>query len=100
MRKETAVITEKIGQLEDRILKLIQFVKKLKDEKAKLEKRIDILEEDLTKKMDELSSLQKQMTPLKQIEDDFNKLKEERVLVRSKVENILSELESVDLTGE
>ena len=50
--------------------------------------------------MDELSSLQKQMTPLKQIEDDFNKLKEERVLVRSKVENILSELESVDLTGE
>ena len=55
MRKETAVITEKIGQLEDRILKLIQFVKKLKDEKTKLEKRIDILEEDLTKKMDELS---------------------------------------------
>lgn len=100
MRKEKAVITEKIGQLEDRILKLIQFVKKLKDEKTKLEKRIDILEEDLTKKMDELSSLQKQMTPLKQIEDDFNKLKEERVLVRSKVENILSELESVDLTGE
>lgn len=100
MRKEKAVITEKIGQLEDRILKLIQFVKKLKDEKAKLEKRIDILEEDLTKKMDELSLLQKQMTPLKQIEDDFNKLKEERVLVRSKVENILSELESVDLTGE
>jgi chromosome segregation ATPase len=94
------VITEKIGQLEDRILKLIQFVKKLKDEKTKLEKRVDILEEDLTKKMDELSSLQKQMTPLKQIEDDFNKLKEERVLVRSKVENILSELESVDLTGE
>lgn len=100
MRKEKAVITEKIGQLEDGILKLIQFVKKLKDEKTKLEKRIDILEEDLTKKMDELSSLQKQMTPLKQIEDDFNKLKEERVLVRSKVENILSELESVDLTGE
>lgn len=94
------MITEKIGQLEDRILKLIQFVKKLKDEKTKLEKRVDILEEDLTKKMDELSSLQKQMTPLKQIEDDFNKLKEERVLVRSKVENILSELESVDLTGE
>ncbi len=94
------MITEKIGQLEDRILKLIQFVKKLKDEKTKREKRIDILEEDLTKKMDELSSLQKQMTPLKQIEDDFNKLKEERVLVRSKVENILSELESVDLTGE
>lgn len=100
MRKEKAVITEKIGQLEDGILKLIQFVKKLKDEKTKLEKRIDILEEDLTKKMDELSLLQKQMTPLKQIEDDFNKLKEERVLVRSKVENILSELESVDLTGE
>ncbi|MBI5042275.1 MAG: hypothetical protein HZC10_00240 [Nitrospirae bacterium] len=94
------MITEKIGQLEDRILKLIQFVKKLKDEKTKLEKRIDVLEEDLTKKMDELSSLQKQMTPLKQIEDDFNKLKEERVLVRSKVENILSELESIDLTGE
>ena len=100
MRKERTVITEKIGQLEDRILKLIQFVKKLKDEKGKLEKRIDVLEEDLTKKMDELSSLQKQMTPLKQIEDDFNKLKEERVLVRSKVENILSELESIDLTGE
>ena len=94
------MITEKIGQLEDRILKLIQFVKKLKDEKGKLEKRIDVLEEDLTKKMEELSSLQKQMTPLKQIEDDFNKLKEERVLVRSKVENILSELESIDLTGE
>lgn len=91
---------EKIEELEERVLKLVVLVRKLKEARGKLEKRIEVLEEDLTKKMDELSALQKQMAPLKQMEDDFNKLKEERVLIRTKVENILSELESVDLTGE
>ncbi|MEK6681279.1 MAG: hypothetical protein AABY79_04855 [Nitrospirota bacterium] len=91
---------EKIEELEERVLKLIVLVRKLKEGREKLEKRMEVLEEDLTKKMDELSALQKQMAPLKQMEDDFNKLKEERVLIRTKVENILSELESVDLTGE
>ncbi len=91
---------EKIEELEERVLKLVVLVRKLKEGRGKLEKRMEVLEEDLTKKMDELSALQKQMAPLKQMEDDFNKLKEERVLIRTKVENILSELESVDLTEE
>ncbi|MBI5182499.1 MAG: hypothetical protein HZA06_06275 [Nitrospirae bacterium] len=91
---------EKIEQLEDRVLKLIGLVKKLKDEKVKLESRINVLEDDLTNKMDELSTIKKELMPLREMGEDFNKLKEERVLVRSKVENILSELESIDLTGE
>lgn len=79
---------EKIKMLEDRVSEVLGYIKVLQKERAELEQK-------LQEKEAALKGVQQQVETYKKIEDEYNRMKEERGEVRSRVEKILDELKGI-----
>ena len=79
---------EKIKMLEDRISEVMEYIKKLQKERLELEEKLE--EKDMA-----LKEVQQQIEVHKSIEDEYDRMKDERVEVRSRVEKILNELKGI-----
>jgi len=90
--------TEKMDILEERITKIIKMVKNLREEKGVLEARVSSLEDELRRKEEELERVKHQIEEAERVEERLNNLSEERGLIRTRIEDILRELESIELS--
>ncbi len=79
---------EKIKMLEDRVSEVLGYNKVLQKERAELEQK-------LQEKEAALKEVQQQVETYRKIEDEYNRMKEERGEVRSRVEKILDELKGI-----
>lgn len=79
---------EKIKMLEDRVSEVLGYIKVLQKERAELEQK-------LREKETALKEVQRQAETYRKIEDEYNRMKEERGEVRSRVEKILDELKGI-----
>lgn len=79
---------EKIKVLEDRVSEVLEYIKVLQRERMELEKKL--MEKDAAVK-----ETQHQMEAQKRTEDECNRMKEERIEVRSRVEKILDTLKGI-----
>ncbi|UCH79910.1 MAG: hypothetical protein JSW20_09145 [Nitrospiraceae bacterium] len=83
--------------LEDKITKVIDRLKTLKSDKDKLNGKISELNEALLKKDEELRAARQDLKNVEALKNDIDKLTLERETVRSQVEALLQELESVEI---
>lgn len=88
---------EKMSILEERIVRIVKIVKELKEEKRLLQTKINVLEEDLLRKSEELERIRQRMEDTEVVLVELNNLTEERGLIRARIEGVLRELESVEL---
>lgn len=79
---------DKINMLENRVSEVLEYIKVLQKEKVELEHKVE--EKDTAVK-----ELQQQIEAYKRIEDEFNRVKDERVEVRSRVEKIIDTLKGI-----
>lgn len=79
---------EKIKILEDRVSEVLGYIKVLQKERVELEQM-------LKEKEASLKELQQLFESHKKIEDEYGKMKDERVEVRSRVEKILDTLKGI-----
>lgn len=79
---------EKIKMLEDRISEVMEYIKKLQKERVEIEQKLQ--EKEMAFK-----EAQQQVEASKKIEDEYNRMKDERIEVRSRVEKILNELKGI-----
>lgn len=86
----------KLDILEDNISKVINKISILTDKNKSLNNKITDLQGNLKKKDEELKLIRKEMKTVDLLKTDINKLNYERETVRSQVENLLRELESVE----
>ena len=83
--------------LEDKITKVIDRLKTLTSDKDKLNGKISELKETLLKKDEELRAARQDLKSVEALKNDIDKLTLERETVRSQVEALLQELESVEI---
>ncbi len=83
--------------LEDKINKVIIKLKTLNSDKDDLNKKIEELQQALDKKDEELKVARQDLTSVDALKGDIDKLNTERETVRSQVEALLQELESVEI---
>ncbi|MCC7201458.1 MAG: cell division protein ZapB [Nitrospirae bacterium] len=79
---------DKIKVLEDRVTQVMEYIKRLQTEKIELEKRLqekDSINKDLQQKVDSY----------KKTEEEFNRMKDERGEVRTRIEKLLDSLKGV-----
>lgn len=79
---------EKIKMLEDRISEVLGYIKVLQREKEEMEQR-------LREKENELKGVQQLIEAHKKMEDEYNRIKDERGDIRSRIEKILDELKGI-----
>lgn len=79
---------EKIKMLEDRISEVLEYIKTLQKERAELEQK-------LTEKDAAIKEVQRQIEDQKKMEEEYGRMKDERVEVRSRVEKILDTLKEI-----
>lgn len=79
---------EKIKILEDRVSEVLEYIKVLQKERAELEGKLK--EKDLA-----LKEYQQTIETNKKLEDEYNRMKDERGEVRSRVEKILDTMKSI-----
>lgn len=89
---------EKMHILEERITRIIKVIKNLREEKSVLEAKVAAMEEDLTKKKEELNRIKHQMEDVEKVQGELASLSEERGLIRTRIEGILREIESIELS--
>jgi len=87
----------KLEILEDSITKVIDKIKILTDKNESLNSKITDLQVNLKKKDEELKLVRKEIKSVDLLKTDIKKLNYERETVKSQVENLLRELESVEL---
>jgi len=87
-RGEVAMSLEKIKMLEERVSEVLGYIKVLQKERADLEQKL--LEKEAA-----LKELQQQVETYRKIEDEYNRMKEERGEVRSRIEKLLDELKGI-----
>ena len=88
---------KKIQVLEEKISKVIDKIKALTEENKTLNEKISGLEEELGQKAGELKAARKDLGGVDKFKLEIEHLNKERDTVRSQVENLLRELESVEL---
>lgn len=86
---------EKLDILEAKLLKLIENISDLKQKNNLLQEQIKDLQSEVSVKADEINQLSRENAELKQCSTESQRLLEERELIRSKIENMLHNLESV-----
>jgi len=91
------IALNKLDILEDNISKVIDKISILTDKNKSLNNKITDLQGNLKKKDEELKLIRREMKSVDLLKTDINKLNYERETVRSQVENLLRELESVEL---
>jgi seryl-tRNA synthetase len=87
-RGDAPMSLDKISMLENRVSEVLEYIKVLQKEKVELEHKIE--EKDTAVK-----ELQQQIEGYKKIEDEFSRVKDERVEVRSRVEKIIDTLKGI-----
>ncbi len=79
---------EKIKMLEDRVSEILEYIKVLQKERAELEQKL--MEKEMAFK-----EARQQIEAQKRMEDEYSRIKDERVEVRSRVEKILDTLKGI-----
>ncbi|MBI5378724.1 MAG: hypothetical protein HZA23_01025 [Nitrospirae bacterium] len=87
---------ESVEVLKERFVRTIALVRKLKEEKQALDVRVRQLERELAAKTAEMQRMDQDFGSLRRIQEDLQKHSEERVLIRSRVDQVLRELEGVE----
>ena len=88
---------DNIQILEEKINKVIDKLKTLRSDKDTLTKKIEELKQALDRKDEELRAARQDLMSVDLLKNDIDKLNIERETVRSQVETLLQELESVDI---
>jgi predicted nucleic acid-binding Zn-ribbon protein len=88
---------DKIQILEEKITEVIDRINAVTEENNSLNSRVSELEDALKKKNDELTAARQDMKNIEVLKTDISKLNNERETVKSQVENLIKELESVEL---
>jgi len=88
---------EKMELLESRVRNAVEVIAKLKSEKSDLEQKMQELEKELSSKKEAFSSLQQEKERLDTLIKENQKLEEERGMIKSKIESMISNLEELDL---
>ncbi len=88
---------DNIQVLEEKINKVINKLRTLHADKDDLNKKIEELQQALHKKDEELSAARQDLKSVHALKSDIDKLNTERETVRSQVETLLQELESVEI---
>ena len=88
---------DKIKELESKIVKVVSAIKEQREENRVLQGKITALEDELKTGEQELSRLRQEGEDSERMKQSLNVLREERTAVRSQVEELLRELETVEL---
>ena len=88
---------DKIKELESKIVKVVSAIKEQREENRVLQGKITALEDELKTREQELSRLRQEGEDSERMKQSLNVLREERTAVRSQVEELLRELETVEL---
>lgn len=88
---------EKMELLESRIRNAIELISKLKEENSSLGRRVEDLEHELSSKTETLNSLSAEKEKADAMVSESKQLEEERDMIKSKIEDMISNLEGVDL---
>lgn len=83
--------------LEEKITQVIDKLRTLKEENTSLNAKLSEQQEVLNKKDDELKTLRDELGSIDILKKDIETLNSERDTVRTQVENLIKELESVEL---
>lgn len=86
----------RLDLLEDSISKVIDKMRILTDTNQSLHNKIDDLQMNLKKREEELRLVRKELKSVDLLKSDIKKLNNERETVKSQVETLLRELESVE----
>ncbi len=84
---------DKIKVLEDRVTEVMEYIKKLQKDRVEFEQKLQ--EKDIM-----IKSLEQEIASVKKVEDECNKMKDERSDVRSRIEKILDSLKGVGGGGQ
>jgi septal ring factor EnvC (AmiA/AmiB activator) len=84
---------DKIKVLEDRVTEVMEYIKKLQKDRVEFEQKLQ--EKDVM-----IKSLEQEIASVKKVEDECNKMKDERGEVRSRIEKILDSLKGVGGGGQ
>lgn len=84
---------DKIKVLEDRVTEVMEYIKKLQKDRVEFEQKLQ--EKDIM-----IKSLEQEIASVKKVEDEYNKMKDERGDVRSRIEKILDSLKGVGGGGQ
>ncbi|MEK6560285.1 MAG: hypothetical protein AABZ07_01000 [Nitrospirota bacterium] len=84
---------DKIKVLEDRVTEVMEYIKKLQKDRVEFEQKLQ--EKDIM-----IKSLEQEIAAVKKVEDECNKMKDERGEVRSRIEKILDSLKGVGGGGQ
>ncbi len=90
-------ITDKVKLLENKIVKAVNVIKQLREENNDLHAKITGLEDHVKTKDDEIQQLQMQEKESERMKQDMDYMIEERDTVRTQVEELLKELDSIEL---
>jgi septation ring formation regulator EzrA len=88
---------EKMQMLEEKITKVIDKLRDLTEENTALNGRISELQENLIIKDEELRIAKQELKNIDTLKTDIDNLNNERKTVKSQVEKLIKELESVEL---
>lgn len=88
---------EKIQMLEEKITKVIDKLKFLTNENSLLSEKMSMLQAELDKKNKELIVAKEELRGIDTLRSDIDRLNTERESVKSQVENLIKELESVEI---
>src|SRR5687767_5437036 len=81
--------SEMLTRLTDRVEKAIVTIQQLRKER-------DELKEQLTKVQADLDSREQDAAGMKELEEEFDRFKRERVEIRSRIEKVLGNLEALE----
>jgi len=88
---------EKIKLLEDKVVKVVEGLKREREENRALHAKITALDDEIRAKEEEIRSLRSDRTDADKAKQDLVHMTEERNIIRSQVETLLQELESIEL---
>ncbi len=87
-RGDVPMSLDKINMLEDRVSEVLEYIKVLQKEK-------NVLEHQIQEKDAVVKDLQYQIEEYRKTEEELNRIKDERVEVRSRVERIIDTLKGI-----
>ncbi|UCE72052.1 MAG: cell division protein ZapB [Nitrospiraceae bacterium] len=87
---------DKLQMLEEKITKVIDRIRSLTEENEALNGTIAELKEEILQKNDEIKAMKRDFKSVDSLKLDIEKLHGEREAVRSQVESLIKELESVE----
>jgi predicted RNase H-like nuclease (RuvC/YqgF family) len=88
---------DNMQMLEEKITKVIDKIRVLTEENVALNEKIAGLQQELDNKEDEIKAFKGELKGIDSLRIDIDRLNSERETVRSHVENLIRELESVEM---